>query len=331
MFEMKGTGERYSEGTGQMLRRLAQDGRLSDGLKPEIEKLLVQQEKELKLQERILRQSDRQQRQLQELHDELEAYKNELEARVRTETAKRMQHEKMLEQQSKMAAMGEMMDAVAHQWKQPLNALSMIIEMLQSDFRSGAVDAAYIDERCMLANDQITHMITTLEAFRAFFRPNRSAAVFGLKPCIDAVLLLMRDELTRCRITVEQQATEAVTLRGIENEFKHLLLNIINNAKDAFAEREVAQRNITIRCTADTRATVIDIEDNAGGIPQEVIGTLFKPNVTTKAEGKGTGIGLYMSSQIAEKMGGTLTVANTQTGARFTLRLPADAGQAEQA
>jgi len=309
--------------TRQILKRLIDDTEVTGTLKNVVETLLARREKELKVQWRILHQSDRQQRQLQELNDELELYKHHLEERVEEETAKRLQQEKMLEQQSKMAAMGEMMDAVAHQWKQPLNALSMIVEMLQSDFKEGVVDQAYIDERCELAAGQIEHMVSTLQAFRTFFRPAKAPELFALKACIDAVLLLVKDEFTKHGITVRQSGTETIMLFGIENEFKHLVLNIINNAKDAFIEREIDGREIMIRCKEEADEVVIEIVDNAGGIPAQIIDAVFKPNVTTKPEGKGTGIGLYMSSQIVEKMGGTLAVANTGEGARFTIRLPA--------
>ena len=322
-FQMNDRHDPYYDKVKWVLMRLIEAQGISQSAKNDLQSALLLREKEQKTHQRILRQSDRQQRQLQELNDELELYKNHLEERVEQEMAKRLQQEKMLEQQSKMAAMGEMMDAVAHQWNQPLNALSMIIEMLQSDFKEGSVDQAYIDERCELAAGQIEHMVLTLQTFRTFFRPGKQPAPFALKACIDAVLLLVKDEFTKHRITVRQSGTEGIALFGNENEFKHMVLNIINNAKDAFIEREIDRRDIVIRCKKEGDETVVEIADNAGGIPAQIIDTVFKPNVTTKPEGKGTGIGLYMSSQIVEKMGGTLGVGNTGDGARFTVRLPA--------
>ena len=135
-------------------------------------------------------------------------------------------------------------------------------------------------------------------------------------------MFLVKDEFLKHNITIHSDSEHEVIVNGIENEFKHLILNIINNAKDAFNERERKQRDIFIRFYSDDGQATMEIEDNAGGIPEEVIGDIFKPNVTTKEEGKGTGIGLYMSAQIAQKFGGSLQVRNTDRGALFYLNIP---------
>jgi len=129
----------------------------------------------------------------------------------------------------------------------------------------------------------------------------------------------MKDELMRHQIEVNIESEQEIIINGIENEFKHLILNIISNAKDAFDERERKQRMIFIRFYRKDGNTILQIEDNAGGIPDHIIKDIFKPNVTSKKEG--TGIGLYMSAQIAQKMSGQLYVANTERGAEFTLEV----------
>ena len=227
--------------------------------------------------------------------------------------------DRIIEQQTKMAAMGEMMDAVAHQWKQPLNALSMYTDLLQSDFNDGEVDAQYIQNFSNDIQGQIEHMVSTLSEFRSFFRPTKEVEPFGLKRCIQGVLLLTKDEFLKNAVNVTIESEQEIIINGIENEFKHLILNIINNAKDAFNERNVLQRDIHIRFNKDVNIVTLEIEDNAGGIPNNVIEHIFKPNVTTKEAGKGTGIGLYMSAQIAQKLGGKLSVYNAQEGACFQL------------
>jgi len=252
---------------------------------------------------------------LQKLHiDELREH-NRL-------NALNVEKEKILERQSKMAAMGEMMDAVAHQWKQPLNALSMYADLLQMDFKEGNVDTVYIDELVEDFQKQIQHMVTTIGEFRTFFRPNKEVQPFGMKRCIQSVLLLIYDELLRNNITVHVESKKEIIINGIENEFKHLILNVISNAKDAFIERACAQRNIYIKFSQINGEIIVSIEDNAGGIPPEIIDDIFKPNMTTKRDGEGTGIGLYMSAQIAQKLHGTLTANNTERGACFTLKIP---------
>jgi len=253
---------------------------------------------------------------------ELDELNKELERRIQQEVALNEANHKRFEQQAKMAAMGEMMDAVAHQWKQPLNAISMMSDMLKSDFAENIVDQPYIDELSDDFQTQIEHMVTTLSEFRNFFRPKETKESFGLKRSLSSVMLLVNDEFMKNSINIDIQSDKEILIHGIENEFKHLVLNIINNAKDAFNEHDIKKRDIYIRFFTTENSTILEIQDNAGGIPKNVIEHIFKPEVTTKATGKGTGIGLYMSMQIAQKLDGTLSVKNLNEGACFTLEIP---------
>ncbi len=243
----------------------------------------------------------------------------ETKEREAKEIEKRLYHEKMLLQQSKMAAMGEMMDAVAHQWKQPLNALSMYSEIIKSDFDDGTVDQKYIDQFRDDMQVQIDHMVDTLDEFRTFFRPNKEDEMFSLLSIVHSVLFLTKDDLLKNRITVNIEQKDHIDVDGSSNEFKHLLLNIINNAKDAFNDNNIEKRVIIIRLINDDAGKRMEIEDNAGGIPKDIIHDIFKANITSKEEGKGTGIGLYMSMQIATKHNAELLVKNQNAGACFTV------------
>ncbi|MEJ2414083.1 MAG: HAMP domain-containing sensor histidine kinase [Sulfurimonas sp.] len=231
-------------------------------------------------------------------------------------------NQKRYEQQAKMAAMGEMMDAVAHQWKQPLNALSMMGDLLVSDYESDDLTLESLKEMREDMQVQIDHMVTTLREFRNFFRPKEKDETFGIKRSTQSVTLLVKDEFLKNNITLTIVPEHEVLIYGNENEFKHLILNIINNAKDAFNERDIEKREIVIDFTKDANFTYLTITDNAGGIPSHIINDIFKPEITTKPEGKGTGIGLYMSTQIAQKLGGILSVKNNEQGAIFELKLP---------
>ncbi len=246
------------------------------------------------------------------------ALENSLE-REALEVDKRVINEKLLMQQSKMAAMGEMMDAVAHQWKQPLNALSMYSDIIKSDFDEGEVDAAYMAQFSDDLQLQIGHMVSTLDEFRNFFRPSEKMQDFLLIDVINSVLILMKDQLLKHRITVAIEKDEKIMLHGSANEFKHLILNLFNNAKDAFKENNIKKRMITIRLMHQEKNDVLEVEDNAGGIPKKVIKDIFKANVTTKELGKGTGIGLYMSTQIAQHYGATLSVYSQKNGSCFVV------------
>jgi len=253
---------------------------------------------------------------------ELDNLNHSLEERIELQLKLAQTNQKRFEQQAKMAAMGEMMDAVAHQWKQPLNAISMMSDMLVDDFQNNLVDKAYIAELSSDTQTQIEHMINTLTEFRNFFRPKEVKESFGIKRSLSSVLILVNDEFIKNNINIHIQSEQEVLLYGIENEFKHLVLNIINNAKDAFNEREIKSRDIYINFTKNETEIALYISDTAGGIPPNVIDDIFKPEVTTKKEGQGTGIGLYMSTQIAEKLGGVLSVVNIENGAKFSLIIP---------
>ena len=235
---------------------------------------------------------------------------------LRVAKEREQQNERLLLQQSKMAAMGEMLDAVAHQWKQPLNALSMYAELIQIDYEEGIINQEYIEQFQKDIETQINHMTDTLGTFRSFFRPSTALAPFDLRSVIDDVLLLAKDELTKHTINVSVEEETALELYGSSNEFKHLLLNIINNAKDAFIENEIKERQITIRTIGGERPR-LEVEDSAGGIPESIIDNVFQAHFTTKESGKGTGIGLYMSVQITEKHHAKLQVENREKGACF--------------
>ncbi|QOP42012.1 sensor histidine kinase [Sulfurimonas marina] len=254
--------------------------------------------------------------------DELDKLNKDLEQRIKDEVQKSKQNQKRFEQQAKMAAMGEMMDAVAHQWKQPLNALSMMGDLLVMDYEAEELTLDSIKQMREDMQVQIDHMITTLSEFRNFFRTKEKNETFGLKRSTQSVALLVKDEFLKNNIEISIVPEHEVLIYGNENEFKHLILNIVNNAKDAFNEREIQNRKIAIDFMKDEQCTYLEISDNAGGIPEHIIKDIFKPEITTKPEGKGTGIGLYMSTQIAQKLGGLLSVKNGNDGAIFQLKIP---------
>ena len=274
-----------------------------------IQDILKQSKKRIKRFDIILKQSDKQ------LSEQVHRLENEFDLRIN--------HERTLAQQAKLAAMGEMMDAVAHQWKQPLNAISMLTDILVSEYSDGDVDEAYLEEYRATLWKQLDHLLNTLDEFRSFFRPDKAKEVFSLYKAINSVLLLIHDEFMGKAITFKMDGDESIELYGVENEFKHIVLNILNNAKDAFIENEIKPRMIKISFYQKEGNNIMEICDNAGGIPDTVIANIFKANVTTKAEGKGTGIGLYMSSQIAEKMDARLEVHNKEAGACFTFSVAA--------
>jgi len=239
--------------------------------------------------------------------------------------------EKLLMQQSKMAAIGEMLDAVAHQWKQPLSSLSLYADLLKGDYDDGRVDGSYIKEFSSNIHMQIDHMVKTLETFREFFRPKRKEEYFDISQAVEETLLLLKDDLMKNRVDVEVSREGKIEIFGSKNGFKHLLLNVISNARDACTQKGERRCRVTIRIIGDKKSPRVEIEDSAGGIDVSPIEKIFEPHFTTKEEGKGTGIGLYMSRQIAERLDARLDVENREEGACFILRFSATGIKSEKA
>ena len=287
-------------------------------LKTNLQILLKDYKRKSARLEKIIKQSDKQQLHMMKLNEELDDHKNNLEEKVIQEVTKRKEKEKMLLQQAKLASMGEIMDAVAHQWKQPISIMSMQVEMMGYDFEDNIVDAKYVKDFQEQVNTQIEHMVSTLSEFRSFFRPSKDAITFDVKNMIEKVLLLTKDEFMKHSIKIVLNIQNNFSLYGIENEFKHLIINIINNAKDAFIENNIKSKKITIHVLTKDEKKILEIQDNAGGIAEHIIDDIFKANVTSKEKLSGTGIGLYMSSQIAQKYNGELSAKNTKDGATFT-------------
>jgi len=243
----------------------------------------------------------------------------ELLARIETQL-KIKNHKEMLEQfviqQSKMAQMGEMIDSIAHQWKQPLNVISMLTQILEIDFEENQIDKKYIDEYIKNISLQISHLIETLDEFRAFFRPNHNINEFNIKNTIDKILILLKDDLQKNNINIQINEISPYILQGNENEFKHIVINLINNSKDAFIDNKIQDRKFTININGDKKE--IEFIDNAGGIPTNIIDNIFDMNYTTKKTG--TGMGLYMSNKIAKKLDSILQVENIKNGAKFIFK-----------
>jgi len=242
-----------------------------------------------------------------------------LEAEVQTQIEKNKEKEKFLMQQSKLASMGEMIDAIAHQWIQPINLINLRVDILMQAFENGNLNQESMGKFKEKISGNINHLLSTLDEFRTFFRPHNKKEFFDVKTMIEGVLVLVKDEFLNHKIKVIINENRPFEINGVENEFKHLILNLLNNAKDAFCENNIpyGKREIIININKNDTKQSIEVCDSAGGIPSEVINDIFKANITTKEEGKGSGIGLYLSYLIAEKYNATLSVKNINKGACF--------------
>jgi signal transduction histidine kinase/CheY-like chemotaxis protein len=253
---------------------------------------------------------------------EAEQYlKEETTARLKAVEALREQ-EMMLIQQSRLAAMGEMIGNIAHQWRQPLNTLGLIVQQAPLFYNLGQFDKDFVYSSAEKSMDLIRHMSQTIDDFRNFFKPDKEKVVFKLKEVLLKSLSLMDGSLGSQRIGIEIDAREDSDLYGYPNEFSQVLINILANARDALVERAVVIPRVTITLGREDGKSVVVIADNAGGIPDDIMDKIFDPYFTTKGPQSGTGVGLFMSKIIIEKnMGGRLAARNTGEGAEFRIEV----------
>lgn len=257
---------------------------------------------------------------VKERTEELYTLNQELDDRVKREVYKRAEQEQVLIQQSRFAAMGEMIGNIAHQWRQPLNALGLLLQNVENAYEMDLLDEAYVRRTVEKGNRLTQTMSQTIDDFRNFFKPNKTYELFSISQSLHSTMDLLKSSLENNSINVTLDVDESISVKGFASEFSQVLLNIINNAKDVLIEKVPNSRELFIRVFKDEKNAYVEVEDNAGGIAPEIFEKIFDPYFTTKDEGKGTGIGLYMSKTIIENsMHGLLRVENSAKGAKFTI------------
>ena len=259
---------------------------------------------------------------LAEKQRQLEALNSSLEERIAATVDEIRRKDQMLIQQSRQASMGEMINNIAHQWRQPLNNVGLIVQNLMYGFESGQLTPQDMEEQVEAAMDTIKFMSRTIDDFRNFFRQDKEKQPFTLSDTLSRAIEFVSPGLRNSSITVDLELRDAVVAFGYRNEYSQVLLNILNNARDVLTERRIANPLIRIRAFSENGRAVVTIWDNGGGINEDVLPRIFDPYFSTKEPGKGTGIGLYMSKAIIEQnMGGKLTARTIDGGAEFRIEL----------
>ncbi|MDP3021900.1 MAG: response regulator [Sulfuricurvum sp.] len=264
-------------------------------------------------------------------HDitQLQQHELYLQEQVEKQMQINFEQQQLMFNQAKMAAMGEMIGNIAHQWRQPLNALGLMIQGIEDAHLHGELDEPYLHDMTVKSMTKIEFMSQTIDDFRNFFQPNKAKEPFDMAVAVHKTIDIIGKTLENHNIDLVLDGVEegGFMIDGYRNELQQVILNLLNNAKDALCSNDGegvgAEKWIHISIEEKKKMCVLSIEDNGGGIPESIIERIFEPYYTTKQEGKGTGVGLYMSKMIIEQnMGGRLEVSNHAQGACFSIYLP---------
>ena len=219
---------------------------------------------------------------------------------------------------AKLATMGEMMANITHQWKQPLNELSLILYKMKklANSEEGEFVGAY--ERAMQI---IKYMADTTDDFSSFLNTNTLSQEFSLVDAARASIQIVKGVMKKEGVHIELEVLADSKICGHKNRLMQVIINLLNNAKDALNLQKIEDKNIKISIDSDDKFAYISVQDNGGGIDESVMDKIFKPYFSTK-NNKSTGIGLYMSKQIVEQFNAEITASNSDGGACFSIKLP---------
>jgi signal transduction histidine kinase len=253
---------------------------------------------------------------------EINALNSDLTLRIEKEVRENQQKDRIMYQQARLATMGEMIGNIAHQWRQPLNIIALIMQDFYISGQLGTLNDEKLEKEYARANTVLQYMSSTIDDFRTFFKHSDEGEVFSINSAINSVIALVSKGLEHNNITIDVAADEEVAVFGYRNEFIQALINIINNAREAVIAN-ADKGYIHIGVETDASNVYIEIKDNGGGIDDNAIDQIFEPYFTTKHKTQGTGLGLYMTHQIiVGNMNGTIIVENRGEGTSFTITLP---------
>jgi PAS domain S-box-containing protein len=260
--------------------------------------------------------------------NKLEKINLQLEKMFKNEMDENKKKEALMLHQSRYVAMGEMIGNIAHQWRQPLNALNLIISNIEDSFSYGEIDKEHLEKSFEKSRKLINRMSETIDDFRYFFKPRHKKNFFFVYESISATTALCEERLDINMINLNVTGDKDLQLYGYPNQLSQVILNIVNNSIDALSERKEQNKLINIKVYKDQDDCIIKICDNGGGINEDIIDEIFNPYFTTKEEKNGSGLGLYMSKMIIEKnFKGKVEVFNEKEGACFKFTIPKNGGE----
>ncbi|MDN5062815.1 sensor histidine kinase [Aliarcobacter butzleri] len=248
--------------------------------------------------------------------------------KIEEEVEKRILYEKDIMQKTRLASMGEMLDNIAHQWRQPLMKINAILLNTDRNIELKNYDEKYLKDRLDDISNTVYFMSNTIETFREFLNPNKTKQEFKISESIEKSLKVLNTSLKGINIDIDKKE---IFINQIESEFMQVIISILSNAIEIFNERNIENKLLSISIYDDEKNIFISIGDNAGGIDKNNLDKLFDPYFTTKHKTGGTGMGLYISKIIMmNSFNGDIKVEDSSLGAKFILNIPKQKGKEDE-
>lgn len=254
---------------------------------------------------------------------QLENLNSSLEKRIEDEIKKNTKQQHMIMQQNKLAQMGEMIENIAHQWRQPLAQINSSIILIDAILQKHNFKDTLVENKLTEIESLTSYMSKTISDFKNFFNPNKKKTIFNVEEAIQKANDILKGLINSHHIQLEMNIEKDLKINSYLGELQQVILIIINNSIDAFIYMNIHFPKILINAYTDNESLVIHIEDNALGINSDLLDKIFEPYFTTKHKAQGTGLGLYIAKMIVENsLLGFLSVENKQNGACFTIKIP---------
>jgi len=262
----------------------------------------------------------------------IKSHTNTLKQKVKDEVEKNRKKDQQILQQSRLAQMGEMISMIAHQWRQPLSAISSSVISIQSKLSIGKFDLSkdaerdkflyFLDKKHTSINEYVQTLSETIDDFRNFFKPNKQKENISLGEPVTRALKIVLTSMNNKGININYKDNINNKILIYPNEMMQVILNILKNSEDNFFEKNIQNPQINITTSNQNNIYIIKISDNGGGIPEDILPNIFNPYFSTKSERNGTGLGLYMSKiMVEEHHNGKLEVLNIGDGVKFSIIL----------
>ncbi len=260
---------------------------------------------------------------LKNTQEKLHLLNQTLQDKIKEEVSKNEQQQAIMFQQGKLAENGLMLNMIAHQWRQPLNHLSLIFNNVLLKHRMNTLDKESIEKYKLNFQTQLLYMSNTIDDFQNFFKPRKERETFLLREMILTTFTLVKPLFDKNSIQFVLNSTELIRHFGFKNELAQVILCLLNNSKDALIENKINNKILNITLSQTANEIIIKVEDNAGGIKDEYLNKIFDPYFSTKNEKNGTGLGLYMAKTIINKhFEGDIFAKNINNGLEMTIIFP---------